>query len=165
MFQYPLNPCPKVTVICDTMNVSSGCTHLAENNTINPHALRTETLAAPASMLLDLSEGWMPRFPLVAFTGTRHGFLNDVDRERLWRRFAVPVFEQLIDDQGNIDYNRISLFSTADSGATFSYARRLKIEGLQYGVNAKVIRRIIGKFSNSTSSNLPSSAAVTIALV
>jgi hypothetical protein len=56
---------------------------------------------------------------------------------------------QLIDDEGNIDYNRISKFSTADYGATFSYARKMKVEGLQYGVNAKVIRRIIGDFANS----------------
>lgn len=56
---------------------------------------------------------------------------------------------QLIDSQGNIDYNRISLFSTADYGLTFSYARKLQVPGLQYGVNAKVIRRIIGDFANS----------------
>ncbi len=56
---------------------------------------------------------------------------------------------QLIDSQGNIDYNRISLFSTADYGFTFSYARRLPLDGLNYGVNAKVIRRIIGDFASS----------------
>jgi hypothetical protein len=56
---------------------------------------------------------------------------------------------QLIDDQGNIDYNRISLFSTADYGVTFSYARKLPLDGLNYGINAKVIRRVIGKFANS----------------
>ena len=56
---------------------------------------------------------------------------------------------QLIDDQGNIDYNRISLFSTADYGVTFSYARSLPLDGLNIGVNAKVIRRIIGDFATS----------------
>jgi hypothetical protein len=56
---------------------------------------------------------------------------------------------QLIDDQGNIDYDRISLFSTADYGATFSYARALPLDGLNIGVNAKVVRRIIGKFASS----------------
>jgi hypothetical protein len=56
---------------------------------------------------------------------------------------------QLIDDQGNIDYSRISLFSTADYGITFSYARALPLEGLNIGVNAKVIRRIIGDFASS----------------
>lgn len=83
-------------------------------------------------------------------------FAMPIDSESAWGisliRFGVDDIlntTQLIDDQGNIDYNRISLFSTADYGATFSYARRLKVEGLQYGVNAKVIRRIIGKFANS----------------
>lgn len=56
---------------------------------------------------------------------------------------------QLIDDQGNIDYNRISLFSTADYAVTFSYARRLPIDGLNVGANAKVVRRIIGDFASS----------------
>lgn len=37
---------------------------------------------------------------------------------------------QLIDSQGNIDYNRISLFSTADYALTASYARKLPLDGL-----------------------------------
>ncbi len=67
-------------------------------------------------------------------------------------RFAVDDIlntTQLIDAQGNINYDRISLFSTADYGLTFSYARKLPVQGLNYGVNAKVIRRIIGDFASS----------------
>ncbi|WP_449421230.1 putative type IX sorting system protein PorV2 [Pseudotamlana haliotis] len=67
-------------------------------------------------------------------------------------RFAVDDIlntTQLIDAQGNINYDRISLFSTADYGLTFSYARHLPVQGLNYGVNAKVIRRIIGEFATS----------------
>ena len=56
---------------------------------------------------------------------------------------------QLIDSEGNIDYNRISLFSAADYAAIFSYARKTPLNGITYGVNAKVIRRIIGEFANS----------------
>ena len=56
---------------------------------------------------------------------------------------------QLIDDQGNINYDRINLFSAVDYGITFSYARKLPVKGLNYGVNAKVIRRIIGDFASS----------------
>ena len=56
---------------------------------------------------------------------------------------------QLIDDQGNINYDRISLFSTADYALTVSYARALPLDGLTYGVNAKVVRRIIGDFASS----------------
>lgn len=56
---------------------------------------------------------------------------------------------ELIDQNGNIDYNRIKLFSTADYAFTASYARKLDIEGLSVGGNAKVIRRVIGDFANS----------------
>lgn len=56
---------------------------------------------------------------------------------------------ELIDKNGNIDYNRIKLFSTADYGFTFSYARETPIENLHFGANAKIIRRIIGKFADS----------------
>lgn len=56
---------------------------------------------------------------------------------------------ELIDNQGNIDYSRIKLFSVADYAFTFSYARKLPVPGFQYGVNAKVIRRTIGEFANS----------------
>jgi len=56
---------------------------------------------------------------------------------------------KLIDQQGNINYDRINLFSAVDYGITFSYARKLPIPGLNYGVNAKIIRRIIGDFASS----------------
>lgn len=84
------------------------------------------------------------------------GFAMPIDSESAWGlsviRFGVDDIlntTELIDSEGNIDYNRISLFSTADYGVTFSYARKLKIPGFQYGVNAKVIRRIIGDFADS----------------
>ncbi|MCF1191209.1 PorV/PorQ family protein [Mangrovimonas sp. AS39] len=67
-------------------------------------------------------------------------------------RFAVDDIldtTQLIDDEGNINYDRISQFSTADYGVTFSYSRHLLFEGLNYGINAKVIRRIIGDFASA----------------
>lgn len=84
------------------------------------------------------------------------GYAIPIDDRSAWGvsmiRFGVDDIldtTQLIDSQGNIDYNRISLFSAADYGFTFSYARKLPVEGFQYGVNAKIIRRIIGKFANS----------------
>jgi hypothetical protein len=83
-------------------------------------------------------------------------YAKNIDDRSAWGvsliRFGVDDIlntTQLIDSEGNIDYNRISLFSTADYGLTFSYARKMKLEGFQYGVNAKVIRRVIGDFANS----------------
>jgi len=83
-------------------------------------------------------------------------YANTIDDQSAWGisliRFGVDDIlntTELIDSQGNIDYNRISLFSTADYGVTFSYARKLQVPGFQYGVNAKIIRRVIGKFASS----------------
>ena len=83
-------------------------------------------------------------------------YANTIDDESAWGisliRFGVDDImntTELIDSQGNIDYNRISLFSTADYGVTFSYARKLQVPGFQYGINAKIIRRIIGDFASS----------------
>ncbi|WP_449404041.1 putative type IX sorting system protein PorV2 [Flavobacterium gawalongense] len=83
-------------------------------------------------------------------------YASPIDDQSAWGisliRFGVDDIlntTELIDSQGNIDYNRISLFSTADYGFTFSYARKLPVPGFQYGANAKVIRRIIGKFASS----------------
>ena len=55
----------------------------------------------------------------------------------------------LIDNQGNIDFNNISLFSAADYAFNFAYARNLIFKDLKFGVNAKVVRRIIGDFAAS----------------
>lgn len=56
---------------------------------------------------------------------------------------------ELIDNEGNIDYNRISLFSAADYALNFAYARKLQLQGLSIGINTKIIRRIIGDFATS----------------
>ena len=56
---------------------------------------------------------------------------------------------KLIDQQGVINYDRINLFYAADYALIFSYAKKLPITGLNFGVNAKVIRRIIGDFASS----------------
>lgn len=67
-------------------------------------------------------------------------------------RFAVddiPNTTQLIDAGGNIDYNRITTFTAADYAFLLSYARKSPIKGLNYGVNAKIIRRKVGDFAGA----------------
>ena len=56
---------------------------------------------------------------------------------------------ELIDSNGNIDFNRISLFSSADYAFNFAYARNLLFKDVKFGVNAKIVRRIIGDFASS----------------
>lgn len=56
---------------------------------------------------------------------------------------------QLIDNQGNIDYNNINLFSAADYALIFSLARKEILKNIDLGFNAKIIHRRIGKFATS----------------
>jgi hypothetical protein len=56
---------------------------------------------------------------------------------------------ELIDSNGNIDFNRVSLFSSVDYAFTGTYARNLLFPDVKFGVNAKIVRRIIGDFANS----------------
>ncbi|NVJ88374.1 MAG: PorV/PorQ family protein [Flavobacteriaceae bacterium] len=56
---------------------------------------------------------------------------------------------ELIDNNGNIDFNRVSLFSAVDYAFNVAYARRLIFKDLKIGINAKVVRRIIGDFATS----------------
>ena len=83
-------------------------------------------------------------------------YAKPIDDRSAWGisliRFGVDDIlntTQLIDNNGLIDYNRISKFSTADYAFTFSYARKLPVQGFQYGINSKIIRRIIGNFASS----------------
>lgn len=67
-------------------------------------------------------------------------------------RFAVddiPNTTQLIDAEGNIDYDRITTFSAADYGFLISYARVAPWKNLRYGGNVKVIRRKVGDFAGA----------------
>ncbi len=54
---------------------------------------------------------------------------------------------QLIDEQGNINYDRISYFSAADYALSFSVGRKNLLKGLNVGATAKLIYRHIGDFA------------------
>jgi len=68
-------------------------------------------------------------------------------------RFAVdniPNTTQLIDNNGVVDFDKITLFSAADYAFGFSYSQGIKrLEGLRVGGTAKVIHRTVGEFAHS----------------
>ena len=56
---------------------------------------------------------------------------------------------QMIDSEGNIDYDKITKFSTSDYAGIISYAFHPGgKQKLSVGVNAKIVYRNIGKFAN-----------------
>lgn len=61
----------------------------------------------------------------------------------------IPNTTELIDNDGNLDYDRITSFSAADNAFLISYARKMKVPGLRLGANAKVIYRKVGPFARA----------------
>ncbi len=61
----------------------------------------------------------------------------------------IPNTTDLIDANGNLDYDRITTFTAADHAFLISYARKLKIPGLRVGANAKIIYRKVGPFAKA----------------
>jgi len=74
---------------------------------------------------------------VIAFTGIRFG-VDDIANTT-----------NLIDANGNVNYNNISTFSAADYAFLFSYAKQFKIPGLRVGANVKIIRRVVGSFAGA----------------
>ena len=59
-------------------------------------------MAATADLLSLIGAlGFKPSHPMVVFT-TPEQRLTDDARERFWREFEVPVFEQIVDRSGNL---------------------------------------------------------------
>ncbi|MEE9409065.1 MAG: PorV/PorQ family protein [Polaribacter sp.] len=84
------------------------------------------------------------------------GFAMPIDKESAIGisiiRFGVDNIlntTELIDNEGNIDFNRIRLFSSVDYAFNMAYARNLIFKDLKFGINAKIVRRIIGDFASS----------------
>jgi hypothetical protein len=61
----------------------------------------------------------------------------------------IPNTIDLIDPSGNIDYDRITSFSSADHAFIVSYARKMSVPGLRLGGSAKVIYRRVGEFARA----------------
>jgi hypothetical protein len=70
----------------------------------------------------------------------------------------IPNTTQLIDKEGNIDFDRITLFSAADYAFNFSFAKKLAVNGLSVGSTAKVIHRKVGDMAKAWGFGLDFSA-------
>ena len=142
------------------MNIGVDAAALGMANTVTSSSNDVNAVYWNPAGLLALEDGQVALMHSSYFANIAQydyaAYAKPIDERSAWGisliRFGVDDIlntTELIDSQGTIDYNRVSKFSTADYGFTFSYARKLPLDGLHYGVNAKVIRRIIGKFANS----------------
>src|SRR5687768_16504962 len=145
VFRYPLEPCPKVAVVCDTLRLSRNC-HFVKANSRDWTAM--DTLAAPANWQFAFDPGdWRPAFPLVAFTGVQHGFLDEEDREQLWLRFGVPLFEQLLDHEGHVAAVECEAHASLhlEPGVRHSFAAdELIVDGRPTGISSQEAKGMCG---------------------
>tara|TARA_B110000438_G_C15739668_1_gene617872 strand:- start:202 stop:1287 length:1086 start_codon:yes stop_codon:yes gene_type:complete len=70
----------------------------------------------------------------------------------------IPNTTELIDAQGNINYDRITYFSAADMALFLSYGKKLN-NGLMLGGSAKLINRQVGDFARAWGFGLDFSAS------
>lgn len=61
----------------------------------------------------------------------------------------IPDTRQLVDANGNFDYNKIETFSSTDNAMLLSYARQIGPEALKVGGNVKIVYRSVGDFANA----------------
>lgn len=74
----------------------------------------------------------------------------------------IPNTTQLIDENGQLRFDRISAFSIADYAVFLSYAHRLPIKGLSVGGNLKVVHRVSGDFAKAWGFGIDLSALYTM---
>lgn len=62
----------------------------------------------------------------------------------------IPNTLNLIDPNGNVNYNQISTFAVTNFAALLSYARKIpKLKGVNIGATAKIVRNKLGPFGGS----------------
>ncbi|HBF87068.1 MAG TPA: hypothetical protein DDX39_00390 [Bacteroidales bacterium] len=70
----------------------------------------------------------------------------------------IPNTLDLIDNNGQIRYDLITSFSIADYAFVTSFAKKSNVNGLSFGGNLKIIRRIVGDFASAWGFGLDVSA-------
>jgi hypothetical protein len=67
-------------------------------------------------------------------------------------RFSVDNIlntTQLIDSDGNIDFNRVSLFNASDMALQLGFAKQILMKNFDFGISTKIVHRRIGDFAQS----------------
>lgn len=59
----------------------------------------------------------------------------------------IPDTTELIDANGQVNYDKVKSFSIADYGFFFTYSKNSKVPNFTYGGSAKIIHRTVGEFA------------------
>jgi hypothetical protein len=99
---YPIPPAPRTAILVDGFR-SSGNTRVFENGwTEEAAAFMPSAIAGTPAQLHALPPMPSVKNALIALVHPGEPPLTEDDRERLWRAFHVPIFEQRIDNSCHI---------------------------------------------------------------
>jgi hypothetical protein len=109
-FRSPLEHTPRTAILMPGFEPAPGVKIMAEDRSQSLKRFGASALAAPVRLLRELAaaiETGQQEIPplrhfLVPFTGGEQGELGEEDRERFWRVFQVPVFEQRLGFDGRV---------------------------------------------------------------
>jgi len=109
-FRSPLEHTPKTAILMAGFQQTSVVKIIAGNRSKGLRRFGASALAAPLTVLRDLATvvessgqkiNGLKHF-VIPFTGGEHGELREEDRERFWRVFQVPLFEQRLGFDGRV---------------------------------------------------------------
>ena len=109
-FRYPMDPAPRTAVLAACFRQP----RLRPNHTVRifPHGWSKEVtefapaaVAAPCAQLMELAAAQLPpafTHAVIALESPGDPMLSVAERQRLWRAFRVPVFEQIVGPDGEL---------------------------------------------------------------
>ncbi len=102
LLHYPIRPLPRLAVLGTRLKSDGDVREFTGPWSPALERFRPQALVAPVPVLLALADFIQHRpaslnsltHPIVALSGPFYGALSTQDRDRLWRTWQVPVFEQ-----------------------------------------------------------------------
>ncbi len=142
------------------LQIGAGARSLSLSKAVVASSANSSSIYWNPSLLVDLTESEIEFMHASYFAGIANfdqisyaKKVNETDAVGvMFLRFGVDDImntANLIDNEGNVDYNRIELFSAADYAFLFSYAKKDLYKGFDVGGNMKIIYRQIGDFATS----------------
>ncbi len=96
---YPIPPAPRTAILIPGFR-SKGAIRVFENGwTEETNRFDPQSITARLDQLFALERIANPTHALIAIRREWEPAISDADRERLWRAFRVPLFEQIVDDR------------------------------------------------------------------
>jgi hypothetical protein len=100
-FPYPIPHGPRIAVFATGFAETATVTLAADASELP--RLDVQALAAPMEIIREIDPTcWTPEYPLIVLSDDETGLMSEYDRNYIWERFGMPVFEYLIETSGRI---------------------------------------------------------------